>query len=141
MKTEEKKLKPRNETKVEEVLSEKPPTLHPNDNMQQAGDRMREMQADDWPVAQEKKLLGVVDHANPDHEVARYGHDPKHMLVGHNMSREVSYCFEDQSCEEALAVMNDRHVQFLPVVDRDQRITGIVSREELLARCTKEDEV
>ncbi len=130
-------LKPLADTKVEEVLSEKPPSLHPDDSVKQAGDRMREMHAGQWPVVKEEKLVGRVDGPNLDQNVARYGHDPKSTLVAQNMSREVAYCYEDQSCEEALAMMNERQLEFLPVVDRSERITGIVSREELLAKCSK----
>lgn len=136
MKTEPTKQKSLGETRVDEVLSNKPPALHPSDSVELAGERMREMNADEWPVGEEKKLLGVMDKANPDRTAARYGHDPKQTSVGKTMSRDVAFCYEDQNCAEALAIMDERHVQYLPVVDRDQRIAGIVCREELLARCT-----
>lgn len=132
--------KPLDETKVEEVLTNKPPTLRPEDTVQKAGERMREAQAEQWPVATEKKLVGMVEQAHPDRAAARYGHDPKQTLVGQNMSRDVAYCYEDQSCAEALAAMDAKKLHFLPVVDRQERITGIVSREELGAKCGKEKE-
>jgi len=135
MKTDKDKSKTLSETKVEDVLTEKPPSIHPQDSVQTAGDRMREMKTEDWPVAEEKKLLGMMDQADPDRAVARFGHDPKETLVGQTMSRDVAYCYEDQSCAEALAVMDARHVQFLPVLSRDERIAGIVSRSELLGKC------
>ncbi len=135
MKTNPKKPKTLEKTKVEEVVSEKPPMLHPNDTVREAGKRMREAQANEWPVAENKKLLGMMEQPDPDRIAAGYGHDPKETLVGKNMSTDVAYCYEDQSCAEALAVMEARHIQFLPVVDRDHRIAGIVSREELLAKC------
>ncbi len=138
MKTEPKKTL--TDTRVDEVLSEKPPTLHPDDNMQQAGDRMREMATDDWPVAKEEELMGVMDAGNPDRTVARYGHDPKSTLVGDNMSHDLVYCYDDQNCAEALAIMDARHFQYLPVVNREHRIVGIVSREELIVRCVAEGE-
>lgn len=128
-------IKPLQETKVEDVLTEKPPTVHPQDTVQTAGDRMREAKATDWPVADGQKLLGTVDHPDPDRAVARFGHDPKATLVSQTMSRDIAFCYEDQSCAEALATMDERQVQFLPVLHRDQRIAGIISREDLLTRC------
>jgi len=128
-------IKPLQETKVEDVLTEKPPTVHPHDTVHTAGERMREAQASEWPVAEDKKLLGMVDHPDPDRAVARFGHDPKATLVSQTMSRDVAFCYEDQSCAEALAVMDKRQVQFLPVLNRDQRITGIISRQDLLTHC------
>lgn len=126
------------ETKVEEVLSEKPSTLHPSDSVEKAGALMREMEAGEWPVAEEKKLLGTVDKANPDREAARYGHDPKKTRVASTMSRNVAYCYEDQTCEEVLRIMDERQLQYLPVVNRNERITGIVSRKELLLQGSEE---
>jgi len=131
MKTDQDKSKPLSKTKVEDVLTEKPPSMHPEDTVQTAGDRMREMHAEEWPVADEQKLLGMMDHPDPDRAVARFGHDPKDTKVGQTMCRDVAYCYEDQSCAEALEVMDARQVHFLPVLNRDQRITGIVSRAEL----------
>jgi predicted transcriptional regulator len=130
--------KPLGETRVEEILSDKPPTLHPQDTVQKAGERMREAHAEQWPVTEEKKIVGVVEQPHPDRAVARYGHDPNQTLVAQNMSRDVAYCYEDQTCAEALAAMDARHFQYLPVVDRNLRITGIISREELLAKCVTE---
>jgi predicted transcriptional regulator len=138
MKPESEKTKPLKDTKIEEVLTEKPPTLDPGDSMQKAGDRMREMNVERWPVAKERKLLGAMDQPNPDRTVARFGHDPKDTRVGDNMSRDVVYCFEDQTCAEALSLMDARKLDYLPVVDRQQRICGILSREELLCRQEKE---
>jgi CBS domain-containing protein len=136
MNPETDKPKPQDETIMEQVLTDKPPSLHPQDSVHKAGERMREMHTSEWPVAEEKKLLGMVDQPHPDRAVARYGHDPKATTVRQNMSREVAFCYEDQTCAEALAAMEARHLRYLPVVDRNQRITGIVSREELLAKCS-----
>jgi CBS domain-containing protein len=134
MKTDKEKSKTLSETKVETVLTEKPPSINPQDSLQTAGDRMREMKTEDWPVAEEKKLLGMMDQPDPDRTAARFGHDPKEILVGQTMSRDVAYCYEDQSCAEALELMDARRVQFLPVLNRDERIAGIVSRAELVAK-------
>lgn len=128
--SEQKKL---SETKVEEVLSEKPPSLQPQDTVHEAGERMRSVDADKWPVAQEQKLVGLVDERHPDRAAARFGHDPKSTLVGESMVRDVAYCYEDQSCAEALAIMEARGLKFLPVVDRQKHIAGIICRDELLA--------
>jgi predicted transcriptional regulator len=121
-------------TKLEDALTAKPPTLHPDDSVQQAGERMRSVEAGQWPVTERRKLVGVVPEPHPDVAAGRFGHDPRGIHVGESMSRDVAYCYEDQSCAEALAIMEARDVNYLPVVDRQQRIVGIIGRDELLAR-------
>lgn len=128
-------IKPLQDTKVEDVLTEKQPAVHPDDTLHTAGERMREAQASDWPVADGQKLMGTMDHPDPDRSAARFGHDPKATLVSQTMSRDIAFCYEDQSCAEALATMDEHQVQFLPVLHRDQRIAGIISRQDLLTRC------
>jgi predicted transcriptional regulator len=130
------KTKRLSETKVEEVLSEKPSMLQSQDSVEHAGEHMRSIPASNWPVVDEKKLVGVVNEPEPDRKAARFGHDPKITTVGEQMSRDVAYCYEDQSCEEALAIMDSRSLEYLPVIDRRERITGILRRDELIARCT-----
>jgi CBS-domain-containing membrane protein len=43
------------------------------------------------------------------------------------MSIEVKYCFEDDDLDEVARNMGDLQMRRLPVVNRDKRLTGIVS--------------
>jgi Mg/Co/Ni transporter MgtE len=43
------------------------------------------------------------------------------------MTAEVVYCFEDQDYEEAAAVMREYQVRRLPVLNRENRLVGVVS--------------
>jgi CBS-domain-containing membrane protein len=47
------------------------------------------------------------------------------------MSRELVFCFVDEDCDQARRVMEEHHLSYLPVVDREMRIVGIFSREEI----------
>ena len=112
--------------------------LSPDDSVQTAGDRMREHDAATWPVAEERKLVGMIDEKNPDHQIGGRGHDPKTWQVGQIMSREIFFCYEDDDCASARKVMEERGLLHLPVVDRQMRIVGIFSREEIEERADAE---
>jgi CBS-domain-containing membrane protein len=43
----------------------------------------------------------------------------------------VAYCYEDEDCARARQLMDELDLNYLPVVDRDMRIVGIFSREEV----------
>ena len=75
--------------------------LEPGDDVQTAGRRMREHDAADWPVAEDRKLVGKVEEKNPDWQLGGHGHDPKSWRVGEIMSRELVFCFEDEDCAQA----------------------------------------
>jgi CBS domain-containing protein len=113
------------------LAAEKVGALRPDDSVQTAGERMREHDAATWPVAEERKLVGMIDEKNPDHQIGGRGHDPKTWQVGQIMSREVFFCYEDDDCASARKVMEEHGLRHLPVVDGD-RWVGMLSMRDLL---------
>jgi CBS domain-containing protein len=47
------------------------------------------------------------------------------------MSKEVRYVYDDESVRDVAIVMGDLHVRRLPVLDRENRLVGIVSLGDL----------
>ena len=47
------------------------------------------------------------------------------------MSKEVLYCFEDETIEHVAKNMSDQKVRRLPVLNRKKRLVGIVSIGDL----------
>jgi len=124
------KLRPR-AAKLETVVTEKQPLLHPEESVQEAGEKMRDLSAKTLPVSDGRRLVGMVDQTNPDQRAAGFGHDPNTTTVGNIMNGNVAYCFEGDDCAEALRRMNERSLDRLPVVDQEMRIVGVVTREDL----------
>jgi len=118
-------------TDLEHVVTEKQPVLNPQESVQKAGDKMRELDVDTLPVADGRHLVGVVDQRDADRHAAGFGHDPNAMKVSAIMKNVVVHCYEDDNCGEALRKMDEQEVDRLPVVDREMRIVGIVHRAEL----------
>ncbi len=117
-----------------DIVEEKQPVLHPEESVQEAGDKMRALEAETLPVAEERRLVGVVDQPHPDRRAAGFGHDPKATSVSEYMNSNVLYCFESDDCATALGKMDERQLDRLPVVDREMRIVGVVTRADLLER-------
>ena len=114
-----------------ELTTESAGLLHPKDSVQTAADKMRELDTTNWPVAEDRKLVGMIDARNPDREIAAHGHDPKSWRVAEVMNKDTVFCFEDQSANEAWRVMEERGLEFLPVLDREMRIVGVLSRPQV----------
>jgi CBS domain-containing protein len=113
------------------LAAEKSGALHPRDSVETAGERMREHGAETWPVAEDRKLVGTVDEKNPDWKAGGHGHDPKACRVREIMKRDVIFCYEDEDCAAARRKMVEHGLNVLPVVDRDMRIVGVFTREEI----------
>ena len=117
--------------RLKSLAGEKAGALHPKDTVETAGDRMRQLDAPAWPVAEDRKLVGMIDVKNPDWKSAGHGHDPRTSHVGDMMTRQIVFCHEDATCDEARRVMDENGIKHLPVVDREMKIVGIFSREEV----------
>ncbi len=113
------------------IATENIGALTPEDTVKTAGDRMREQDSPTWPVVQDRKLVGTVDGKNPDWALGGQGHDPESWQVGSIMNREAVFCYEDEDCTHAEKIMNEHGLSYLPVVDRQMRIVGIFSKEEI----------
>jgi CBS domain-containing protein len=78
-----------------------------------------------WPATSEK--------------VAVSGLDPGEItLVSSVMVKTPYYCRENQSEEEALKIMLDLGLPYLPVLDSNLRVVGVVSMEDLMRRKKKD---
>jgi CBS domain-containing protein len=116
---------------VKELASEKPKPLQEQSTVQEAGETMRSLQAERFPVAAGDRLVGTVEGKYPERAAAAHGHDPQTTLVRGSMVKKMYYCFEDQSLEEARELMRRHHLLHLPVVDSDLRIIGIVALNDV----------
>jgi len=119
--------------KLAEILIEKSGALDVHETVQDAGDKLRSLEADSLPVSEDRRLVGRIAERHPDRSAAGHGHDPKVERVGACMSRELIFCYEDQDRGEAEKLMHEKGVMYLPIVDRDMRIVGIVTRQDLAA--------
>ena len=72
-----------------------------------------------------ERLVGMV--TDRDMVLRGLAEERTHSRLNEVMSREVYYCYEDQPVDEAIASMRDMQVRRLPVVDRNQRLVGMVS--------------
>jgi CBS domain-containing protein len=116
--------------KLKRVVGEKTGALSPDDSVQTAGERMRAVDANVWPVAEDHKLVGAIDQ-DPDRQAGGHGHDPNTTRVGETMRQDAAFCYEDEDAAEAQRKMEEQNLNHLPVVDREMRIVGIISRGEL----------
>jgi CBS domain-containing protein len=112
-------------------LVEKSGALSPGDSVDTAATRMREMDTKQWPVAEGRTLVGMVEGTQPGVTIGSHGHDPKTWRVSEIMNRTAVFCYEDEDCASACRVMKEHDLAYLPVVDRQMRIVGIFSLKEV----------
>jgi CBS domain-containing protein len=117
---------------VTEVAHEEPKPLQAKSSVQDAGEKIRKAQAHQLPVVSGDRLVGAVEGDHPERKAAGFGHDPETTLVRGIMVKQISYCFEHQSVDEAQDIMRKQDLQYLPVVDGNMRVIGMVGLRDLV---------
>ena len=117
--------------RVKEVACQEPKPLQAESSLKEAGEKMRSLDTNRLPVASGDHLVGAVEGKYPERKAAGFGHDPATALVRGIMVKKAYYCFENQSLDEAREIMREHHLEYLPVVDENMRVMGIVALKDL----------
>jgi CBS domain-containing protein len=120
---------------VKDVMSTRVETIAPTSNVRDCARKMDQVGVGLLPVADKGKLVGVVTDRDICCSVVARDRDPETVTVREIMTTDVASCLEEQDCTEAARLMEDKHVRRLPVVNRQQAMTGLISIDDL-ARCS-----
>jgi CBS domain-containing protein len=102
-------------------------TLTPETTVREAASRMKRANVGALPVCRDEKPIGMVtDRDLVTRSLAR-GADPATTPVAEVMSSDIVTCTEDDSVVHAACLMQEKRVGRVLIVDRDDRLKGIVS--------------
>jgi len=77
-------------------------------------------------VIDEERLVGIVSERDYARKVVLKGKSSKDTLVKEIMTEKVVYIRPDESIEECMALMTEKHFRHLPVIDNGTLI-GVIS--------------
>jgi CBS domain-containing protein len=77
-------------------------------------------------VTRDGDVVGIMTERDYLRKIAIFGRTSHDTLVGEIMSSPLMYVTPETSIEEAMAIMTDRRIRHLPVVENDE-VVGIVS--------------
>lgn len=121
-------------SQVADVMTPGVRTLSPGDSMQLAAQAMAELDIGVVPVCDGVRLVGIVTDRDITLRGVAQGLPAADARVDQVMSRDVQWCFEDETVDEAGARMQQAQVRRLPVVDRQKHLVGIVALGDLAAK-------
>ena len=112
--------------RIGEIMSRDVEVARPQDSIQDVARRMKEIDAGAIPVCDGERLKGMVTDRDIVLRVVSEGRSFD-TSAADVMTAEVEYCYEDDDIAEAADKMAELQVRRLPVLDRNQRLVGIVS--------------
>lgn len=116
--------------KVSQAMTSDVCLANPNQTIREAAKLMGDIDAGALPVSENDRLVGMITDRDIAIRAVAEGLSPN-TKVREVMSNEVLYCFEDQELEDVARNMGNIQVRRLPVINRDKRLTGIVSLSDL----------
>jgi CBS domain-containing protein len=116
------------------ILEEKGRFLHviaPEATVTEAANMMCQARVGALLVMLSNTLVGIFSERDVMSRVVLVGLDPKATRVGDVMTRDVVCVATDVSPDEAMAIITDRRMRHLPVVE-GRRVVGVVSIGDLV---------
>jgi CBS domain-containing protein len=120
---------------IKQILAEKTKPLTIvgiDDSVQKAMELMRERDVGAVLVVDGSRLKGIFTERDCLHKVASVGLNPRETLVRNVMTTKVRYVTLEMEASQGLALMTERFMRHLPVLDEQQNILGIVSIGDLV---------
>ncbi len=114
---------------IREVLAAKGSgvwTIGPKDSVFDALKLMAEKEVGALLVTEGEKILGLISERDYARKVILKGLSSPLTPIEAVMTTRVMYAQPDQTIEEAMALMTDKHIRHLPVLE-DGRLSGVLS--------------
>ncbi len=116
---------------VKECMTKQVQLGRPEMSLYEVAQKMRDGDFGALPIEENDRLVGMItDRDITIHAVAE-AMDPKQIQVRNIMSKQILYCYEDQSLEEVAQNLGDNQIRRLPVLNRQKRLVGILSLGDL----------
>jgi CBS domain-containing protein len=119
---------------VQQILDDKGTevlAIGPDDTVLEAISKMADNNVGSLVVLDGKKLVGIFSERNYARNVFLKGRSSPETLVRQIMSTHVVCVEPGQTVEECMAVMSDKRIRHLPVLDNNQMV-GLVSIGDLV---------
>jgi CBS domain-containing protein len=116
---------------LRDVMTRDVKVIRPDAPIRDAARRMREIDVGPIPVCDGDRLVGLLTDRDITIRAVAEGRDPNTTCVRDVMTPDVACCFEDQDIEQAAALMEERQIRRLPVLNKAKRLVGIVSLGDL----------
>jgi CBS domain-containing protein len=119
---------------IREVMTQGVETINSSTPAIEAAAKMRELDVGSLPVCDGERLEGLLTDRDIAVRLVAAGLDAFTTKAGEIMTPDATYCFDDQTLEEAAAVMEAHQIRRLPIMNRDKHLIGMLSLGDLAVR-------
>ena len=115
---------------LKQLLDENPRaplSVSPDDSVFSALELMAKHDIGAVLVMRGDQLAGIFSERDYARKIILLGKSSKETLVREIMTEKVLYAHPEHTTDDAMALMTEKHIRHLPVLDADKRVIGMVS--------------
>jgi CBS domain-containing protein len=116
---------------AKELMTQPVECISPEMRLQDAARVMKSMDVGFLPVCENDRLIGTVTDRDMVLRVIAEGKDTKDLKARDIMTPTAFWCYEDQTAGEVANYMSEREIRRVLILDRNKRLTGVVSIGDL----------
>lgn len=121
--------------RLKEIMTRHVECINPDDTLTRAAEMMRDLNVGCLPVCGgDDRLAGMITDRDITIRGTAEGRDPESSRVEDIMTPEITYCFENDSVDDAARIMEEKQIRRLAVLNRDKRLVGIVSLGDIAVK-------
>lgn len=111
---------------IRDVMTTDVKTLTPDQTIREAAALMEKIDSGALLVNDQDRLVGMITDRDITIRAVAKGLDAN-TPVRQVMSKNIRYCFEDESVQHVAENMADNELRRMPVLNREKRLVGVVS--------------
>jgi len=115
-----------------------PITVSPDDSVFSALELMAKHDIGAVMAMQGTRLAGIFSERDYARKIILLGKSSKETLVREIMTEKVLYALPDQTTDQAMALMTEKRIRHLPILDGNQNVIGMVSIGDLVKETISE---
>ena len=120
---------------VGELLRQREGTLwhaRPDDTVYEALKLLAEYEVGALMVMDRGNLVGVLSERDYTRKIALQGRSSKDTRVAEIMTRDVLYVNPQTTTHQCMALMSEKRIRHLPVIEKDGTVLGMISIRDIL---------
>ncbi len=115
---------------IGDIMTRNVHLVRPEETLQYAASLMAEWDIAFLPVADASGLVGTLTDRDIILRAVAPGLNAETTRVADVMTTNITYCFDDEEPEGVLANMQSLHLRRLAVLDRQNRLAGVISQSD-----------
>ncbi len=113
--------------KIREIMTPDAQCVRPDETLVDAASLMKQLDVGVLPVCKDDEVVGMITDRDMIIRAIADARHPATTLVREVMSAGTIVVFDDQEVDEAVHIMEEHRIRRAPVMNRDNKLVGIVS--------------